>query len=132
MECLVAEAPKKARLGVVALFVMRNTESPDCLYNQELKAVLSALMREVDHVTGGDRKPGSELAYEDLSRHFYFDEEGITDKIVTSRRLSSYFIPIAKPKKKRKQLELDTEWTKDRIEENKFINTSATSSVSGG
>ena len=60
--------------------------------------------------------------YEEPSRHFYFDEEGITDKVVASRRLSSYFIPIAKPKKKGKQLELDTEWTKDRIEENKFIN----------
>jgi type III restriction enzyme len=60
--------------------------------------------------------------YEEPSRHFYFDEDGITDKVVASRRLSSYFIPIAKPKKKGKQLELDTEWTKDRIEENKFIN----------
>jgi type III restriction enzyme len=61
--------------------------------------------------------------YEEPTRHFYFDDEGITDKVVEShRRLSSYFIPIAKPKKKGKQLELDTEWTKDRIEENKFIN----------
>ena len=63
--------------------------------------------------------------YEEPSRHFYFDEDGITDKVVASRRLSSYFIPIAKPKKKGKQFELDTEWTKDRIEEieeNKFIN----------
>jgi type III restriction enzyme len=60
--------------------------------------------------------------YGEPSRHFYFDEDGITDKVVESRRLSSYFIPIAKPKKKGKQLELDTEWTKDRIEENRFIN----------
>jgi type III restriction enzyme len=60
--------------------------------------------------------------YEEPKRHFYFDEDGITDKVVESRRLSSYFVPIAKPKKKGKQLELDTEWTKDRIEENKFIN----------
>ena len=37
--------------------------------------------------------------YDEPSRHFYFDEEGITDKIVESRRLSSYFISIAKPKK---------------------------------
>jgi type III restriction enzyme len=55
--------------------------------------------------------------YEEPSRHFYFDEDGITDKVVASRRLSSYFIPIAKPKKKGKQFELDTEWTKDRIED---------------
>ncbi len=60
--------------------------------------------------------------YEEPSRHFYFDEDGITDKVVESRRLSSYFVPIAKPKKKARQLELETEWTKDRIEENKFIN----------
>jgi hypothetical protein len=60
--------------------------------------------------------------YEEPSRHFYFDEDGITDKVLAFRRLSSYFIPIAKPNKKGKQLELDTEWTKDRIEENKFIN----------
>ena len=31
-------------------------------------------------------------------------------------------MPIAKPKKKGKQLSLDTEWTEDRIEENKEIN----------
>ena len=60
--------------------------------------------------------------YEEPNRHFYFDEAGITDKIVDSRRLSSYFIPIPKPKKKGKQLEFETEWTKDRVEENKFIN----------
>src|SRR5689334_402466 len=60
--------------------------------------------------------------YAEPTRHFYFDEDGITDKIVESRRLSSYFVPIAKPKKKGKQLDLETEWTADRIEENKFIN----------
>src|SRR5260370_8474863 len=54
--------------------------------------------------------------------HFYFDEDGITDRVVDSRRISSYFVPIPKPKKKGKQLELETEWTADRIEENKFIN----------
>jgi len=55
-------------------------------------------------------------------RHFKFTEEGITNDIIDKRRISSYFIPIAKPKKKGKQLSLDTEWTEDRIEENKFIN----------
>jgi len=55
-------------------------------------------------------------------RHFKFSEEGITNDIIDKRRISSYFIPIAKPKKKGKQLSLDTEWTEDRIEENKFIN----------
>jgi len=60
--------------------------------------------------------------YEEPELHFKFTEEGITNDIVEHRRISSYFIPIAKPKKKGKQLSLDTEWTEDRIEENKFIN----------
>lgn len=60
--------------------------------------------------------------YDEPNRHFLFDENGITDRIVDSRRISSYFVPIPRPKKKGKQLELETEWTADRIEENKFIN----------
>jgi len=58
------------------------------------------------------------------TRHFKFSDEGITNEIVEARRVSSYFIPIAKPKKKGKaaQLAFDTEWTRDRIEENVFIN----------
>lgn len=30
-------------------------------------------------------------------RHFSFSDEGITNEIVESRRISSYFVPIAKP-----------------------------------
>jgi type III restriction enzyme len=62
--------------------------------------------------------------YKEPTRHFKFSDEGITSEIEESRRISSYFIPIAKPKKKAggKQLALDTEWTQDRIEENTFIN----------
>ena len=57
------------------------------------------------------------------TRHFKFDDEGITNDIVEGRRTSSYFVPIAKPKKKgTKQLQFDTEWTQDRIEENKLVN----------
>ena len=56
-------------------------------------------------------------------RHFRFDDDGITSDIIEKRRKSHYFIPIAKPKKTNKQLELDLgSWTQDRIEENKFIN----------
>jgi type III restriction enzyme len=55
-------------------------------------------------------------------RHFYFSEEGITDKIVENRRPSSYFVPIPRPKKRGRQLVLDTEWTEDRIKENDTIN----------
>jgi type III restriction enzyme len=57
-------------------------------------------------------------------RHFYFGETGITDKIVESRRNSAYFVPIPPSRKKsgKEQLVLGTEWTKDRQQENKFIN----------
>jgi len=62
--------------------------------------------------------------FEEPKCHFRFSDEGITNDIVEARRISSYFIPIAKPKKKGRghQLAFDTEWTQDRIEENKFIN----------
>lgn len=60
--------------------------------------------------------------YEEPKRHFRFTEEGITDEIVDERRVSSYFMPIPAPKKKGRQSAFETEWTKDRIEENKFIN----------
>lgn len=58
----------------------------------------------------------------DPARVFKFTEEGITDEAFESRRMSSCFVPIARPKKKGKQLSFETERTKDRIEENKFIN----------
>jgi len=62
--------------------------------------------------------------YKEPSRHFKFSDDGITDEIVESRRISSYFVPIAKPKKKAggKQLALESEWTQDRVEENEFTN----------
>lgn len=59
------------------------------------------------------------------TRHFKFGDHGITNEIADGRRISSYFVPIAKPKKKgkgSKQLALDNEWVQDRIEENLFIN----------
>ncbi len=56
-------------------------------------------------------------------QHFRFTDEGITNEIVDGRRSSSYFVPIARPRKKgQKQLVFDTEWTQDRIEENKLVN----------
>ena len=46
--------------------------------------------------------------------------------IASGRRVSSYVIPIAKPKKtakgKDKQRVLDEDWVADRVEENIFIN----------
>jgi hypothetical protein len=68
-------------------------------------------------VCGGRDSKGGEL------HNFKFANEGITNEIVDGRRISSYFVPIAKPKKKgSKQLQFDTEWTQDRIEENKLVN----------
>ncbi len=60
--------------------------------------------------------------YFEPERHFKFTDEGISNEIVEGRRSSSYFIPIARPKKKGKQLAFDTEWTQDRIEENRTVN----------
>jgi len=61
--------------------------------------------------------------FDEPIRHFRFTDEGITDEIDESRRTSSYFVPIAKPKKRgSKQLHFETEWTHDRIEENKLVN----------
>ena len=60
--------------------------------------------------------------FDEPTRHFRFTDEGITNEEVDGRRTSSYFVPIAKPKKKGKQLQFDTEWTQDRIEENKLVN----------
>ena len=62
--------------------------------------------------------------FEEPKRHFYFSDTGITDKMVEARRISAYFVPIPPSKKKsgKEQLVLGTEWTKDRQQENKFIN----------
>jgi len=60
--------------------------------------------------------------YQEPQRHFRCDEDGITNEIVEERRISSYFVPIPAARKKGKQLAFDTEWTKDRIEENDFVN----------
>ena len=35
-------------------------------------------------------------------RHFKFNDSGITNEVAEGRRTSSYFIPIARPKKKGK------------------------------
>ena len=61
--------------------------------------------------------------FEKPKRHFRFSNEGITDEIVPKRRVSAYFVPIAKPKKKKaQQAEMYEEWTEDRLKENELIN----------
>ena len=65
-------------------------------------------------------------SFEEPTRHFRFDDDGITNEVIEVRRVSSYFVPIPQAKKKGKkgaeQLTFDTEWTRDRIEENKLVN----------
>jgi len=61
--------------------------------------------------------------FEEPQRHFKFTDEGITDEVIESRRISTYFMPIPQPRKKSsRQMSFETLWTNDRIEENKFIN----------
>lgn len=61
--------------------------------------------------------------FEEPKRHFRFAENGITDEILSGRRRSTYFIPIAKPKHKgaQKQGALDLN-VQHRAEENQLIN----------
>jgi type III restriction enzyme len=64
--------------------------------------------------------------FQEPTQHFRFTDESITNEIVEGRRISSYFVPIARPKKKKgseQQALFDTEWTQDRIEENKLVNS---------
>ncbi len=70
------------------------------------------------------RNPVINSPFDEPERHFQFSDEGITSNIAPERRVSSYFIPIAKPKKKKpEQAEMVfDEWTSDRLKENKFIN----------
>jgi type III restriction enzyme len=61
--------------------------------------------------------------FREPGRHFKFTDEEITNEVIDARGSSSYFVPIARPHKQgQKQLEFDTEWTQDRIEESKLVN----------
>jgi type III restriction enzyme len=66
--------------------------------------------------------------FREPTRHFHFDEDGITSEIVEERRRSTYFIPIPKPKKKvasgipAEQMSLPGNWTSERMQENDNIN----------
>ncbi|MDE3031765.1 MAG: DEAD/DEAH box helicase family protein [Acidobacteriota bacterium] len=62
--------------------------------------------------------------YEAPTRHWKFDDDGITDQVLQGRRPSAYFMPIPAAKRRQAaqaQLEF-VEWTKDRIEETRFVN----------
>jgi type III restriction enzyme len=60
--------------------------------------------------------------FEEPRRHHKFDDDGITEEIADGRWRSCYFIPIATPRKKGKQLTFETQWTKDRAKENDHVN----------
>jgi type III restriction enzyme len=60
--------------------------------------------------------------YKEPGHYRLFDDDGITNDIADGRRPSSYFVPIAAPKKKGKQLAFETEWIKERQRENDHIN----------
>ena len=63
--------------------------------------------------------------YREPTRHWKFSDDGITDEVVETRRTSSYFLPIASPRARggaAAQLTFQTEWTQDRLEEDRFIN----------
>ncbi len=59
--------------------------------------------------------------FEEPTRHFRFDDDGITNNIDQTRRISSYFIPVAQPRRTGRQLPL-TDWIAERIEPNDEIN----------
>lgn len=61
--------------------------------------------------------------FEEPQRHFKFNDDGITNEIVEGRRISVYFIPIPKPRKKGVQEALfGDEQLKEQRKENEFIN----------
>jgi type III restriction enzyme len=39
--------------------------------------------------------------FDEPTQYLRFTDEGITDEIVEGRRISSYFVPITRPKKKK-------------------------------
>lgn len=60
--------------------------------------------------------------FDEPTRHWKFERDGITNEVVEGRRVSSYFMPIPKSKRGGDQMQFETEWTSDRIEENRTIN----------
>ena len=59
--------------------------------------------------------------YDEPSRHFEFDIDGITDVVAERRRPSSHFVPVPPSRKGGRQLEL-TELTADQIRLNLLVN----------
>ena len=62
--------------------------------------------------------------FSEPTRHFRFNDDGITNEIIAERRESACFVPIPRPRKKSRQLSLlaDTEWTQERYKVNELVN----------
>jgi type III restriction enzyme len=57
------------------------------------------------------------------TRHFAFDNNGITDRVEAGRRPSSHFVPVPRPRKRGQQAQLEfAELTADQIEKNQLVN----------
>lgn len=61
--------------------------------------------------------------FKEPTRHFQFDDQGITDKIICSRRISEHLVPIPKPKNRGSQVGLFDEESANEVRRpNEFIN----------
>jgi type III restriction enzyme len=60
--------------------------------------------------------------YNPPTRHWRFDDTGITDEIVEGRRSSGYFVPVPQARQQTAQLAIETEWTLDRLKPNDLVN----------
>ncbi|RZU77623.1 type III restriction enzyme [Micromonospora kangleipakensis] len=56
------------------------------------------------------------------SRHWKFDDDGITDTVMEGRRPSAYFVPVPASRRRGGQLSLPMEWTSDRLRPNDQVN----------
>jgi len=59
--------------------------------------------------------------FDEPQRHFLFTDSGITNQIVPGRRVSTYYVPVPKPRSRKAQPKDMFGWTEDRAVENKFI-----------
>src|SRR5260221_7735261 len=73
-------------------------------------------------VPGVIENPVINSPYEEPRRQFVFDNEGITNQTAEGRRVSTFFIPIAPPKREEAQLQIEGMMAADRMRPNVLIN----------
>src|ERR1022692_1109585 len=116
-----AIGPRVVEVAIAIRSPFGRTYEEYALHSRLVKSKLSVECDSMSQVV--IENPIINSPFDEPARHFRFSDEGITNEEVEGRRTSSYFVPIAKAKKKgAKQLQFDTEWTQDRIEENKLVN----------